>query len=228
MKLRRTTITASEHTHRGIEILYTDRYEADVKDKHFEALEFEEIVRLIDTELDSSPAVSLPGHYYWGSVTRYGQPYTTIPEQDKLYVPGISVAQAHSQLKELLKRRYGATRQIFDVDVSRIVKASMDAPKWTRSRLSNEFRIQYANDPCVGLSAQELQAVMDPFYNNIDGLRDKIVDCLCEAVPNIFTADEVRLDIDPRIDVPDYQFIIDDMVVFVDIDTNGEPFVTEW
>lgn len=228
MKLRRIVITATENTHRGIEILYTDRYEADVKDKHLEALEFEEIVRLIDNELDSSPTVSLPGHYYWGSVTRYGQPYTTISEQDKLYVPGISVAQAHSQLKELLKRRYGATRQIFDVDVSKIVKASTAAPKWTPSRLSNLFRMQYADDPCVGMTVKELEAVMDEFYNNIGGLRDKIVDCLWNEVPEIQTADNVQLDIDPRPDTPDYQFIIDDLVIFIDVDGNGEPFVTEW
>lgn len=226
MKIRITA--TSEQEHRGVEILYTDRYEAEVKGKHLEALEFGEIVRLIDGELDAQPAVSLPGHYYWGEVTRYGQPYTTISEQDKLYVPGTSIDQAHSQLKEKLKRKYGATRQIFDVNVSNIVKASTDQPKWTRSRLSNLFRMQYAEDPCIGLTVRELEDVMDPFYNNIDGLRDKIVDCLWNEVPEIQTADDVRIDIDPRPDTPDYQFIIDDFVVFIDIDASGEPFVTEW
>lgn len=231
MKIHRATITASEHEHRGVEVIYTDRYEADVNGKHLEALEFDEITRLIDVELD--PVYNTSGsrelrYIYIGPIFKGDQHVGDATADNPMITFAVSAPQAASRFRHQLKVKHRMDTYVYNIDPNRIVQAAVESPKWTKSRLSNHFKLQYADDPCVGLTARELEAVMDPFYNNVDGLRDKIVDCLWDEIPELATADDVRIDIDPRPDTPDYQFIIDDFVVFIDIDSDGDPFVTEW
>ena len=125
MKLYRTTITAAEHTHRGVEVFYTDRYEAQVNDKHLVALEFDEIVRLIDGELDKTYHLEGPVERYYsyaGPVYRGQLIVKTIPESDPMRTKAVSQRKASSNFRNQLKEEFKVTQHLYTIDDSLIIE----------------------------------------------------------------------------------------------------------
>lgn len=125
MKLRTCTITAAEHTHRGVEVLYTDRYEAEVNDKHLEALEFDEIVRLIDGELDKEYHIDGPAERYYsyaGPVYKGRAIVETIPSNDPMITKAVSRKKASSNFRDQLRKKYKAVQYLYSIDDALIIE----------------------------------------------------------------------------------------------------------
>lgn len=125
MKLRRCTITAAEHTHRGVEILYTDRYAAEVNDKHLEALEFDEILRLIDGELDKEYHIDgLAERYYSysGPVFKGRTIVDNIPSNDPMITKAVSRKKASSNFRDQLRKQYKVVQYLYSIDDALIIE----------------------------------------------------------------------------------------------------------
>lgn len=125
MDLIKVAVTASEHTHRGVEVLYTDRYEAEVNDKHLEALEFDEIVRLIDGELDKTYHLEGPAERYYsyaGPVYKGQLIVKTITESDPMWTKAVSKRKASSNFRNQLKEEFKVTQHLYTIDDSLIIE----------------------------------------------------------------------------------------------------------